>query len=71
MELVRERMFQYAILWHPSKEQAKEGQKSKMLIAPTMILGSDDKTVGMRAIKAIPAEYDAQLEQIEVVVQAF
>ena len=71
MELVRERMFQYAILWHPSKEQAKEGQKSKMLVEPRMILGTDDKTIGMKAIKAIPSEYDNQLEQIEVVVQAF
>ncbi len=71
MEIVKERMFQYAVLWHPSKEQSKEGQKSKMIVEPKIILGSDDKAVGMKAIKAIPAEYDEQLDQIEVVVQAF
>lgn len=71
MDLVKERLFQYALIWHPTREQSKEGKKSLIVLAPTLVLGSDDKSVGMRAIKAIPAEYDNQLDQIEVVIKPF
>lgn len=71
MELVKERLFEYALIWHPNKEQSKDGQRSKIVLEPKLVLGADDKSVGMKAIKAIPAEYDEQLEQIEVVVKPF
>lgn len=71
MELVKERLFEYALIWHPKKEQSKDGQRSKIVLEPKLVLGTDDKSVGMKAIKAIPAEYDDQLEQIEVVVKPF
>lgn len=71
MELVKEKLFEYTVIWHPTKEESKSGKKSEMIVKPTIQLGADDKGVGMKAIKAIPAQYDGQLDQVEVVVRPF
>ena len=72
-DLVKSRVFQYLVLWHPTKEQSKNATDnvSKIIVESTLVLGVDDKAVGMKAIKAIPAAYDEQLDQIEVVIRPF
>jgi len=71
MELVKQQVFQYMILWQSTKEQSEKGQKSKVIQGLTTEIGADAKAVGMKAIKAIPAEYDEQLEQVEVAIKGF
>lgn len=65
------KLFSYAIIWHPTKEQEKEGVKSKILKDPEWILEKTDKLVGMRAIREIPEEYADQLDQVEIAVAPF
>jgi len=66
------KLFQYAILWHPTNKQAKdEDQKSKVIVEPTTMLSSNQESAAMRAAMQIPAEYKTEVDQIEVVLRPF
>lgn len=64
-------LFQYAILWHPTKKQIEEGEKSKLVLPITDILATDVNQVNMLAAMSIPTEYKDQLEQIQIAVRPF
>lgn len=64
-------LFQYAILWHPTKKQIEEGEKSKLVQPITDILATDVNQVNMLAAMSIPQEYKDQLEQIQIAVRPF
>lgn len=66
------KMFQYAVLWHPTDKQKKDDSvKSKVISEVQTILASDQQGVTMAAAMAIPAEYKDQLDQIEIIVRPF
>jgi hypothetical protein len=68
----KSKLFQYAIIWHPTEKQVKDdGAKSKLVKALDTILATDDKSVLMTAAMNIPAEYKEQLDQVEIVVRPF
>ena len=51
------KLFQYAILWHPTEKQVKdEGLKSKVLVEPKTILAVDQNGAAMAAAMEIPAD---------------
>ena len=64
-------LFQYAILWHPTKKQIEEGEKSKLVQPITDILATDINQVNMLAAMSIPSEYKEQLDQIQIAVRPF
>jgi len=65
------RLFQYAVIWSPTEAQEEEGQKAKLIVELTTVLSTDEKSLGLKAARAIPKEYDDQLDQVEIVVRAF
>lgn len=66
------KLFQYAILWHPTEKQVKdEGLKSKVLVEPKTILAADQQSAAMAAAMEIPAEKKTELDQIEIVLRPF
>jgi hypothetical protein len=66
------RLFQYAVLWHPTEKEAKEeGLKTKVLVEPKTILSSDDKSAAMMAAMEIPQQYKESLEQIDIIIRPF
>lgn len=68
----RPRIYQYAILWHPTEKQMKEdGTKSKIVVAPKDVLANDDRQAQMMASMEIPAEYRDQLDQVEIAMRPF
>jgi hypothetical protein len=67
----KSKMFQFAVIWNPTAEQEKEGQKAKILVEPRTVLGKDEKAITMLAVRAIPSEYDEQLDQVDVIVRPF
>ena len=68
----KQKLFQYAVLWHPTDKQIKdESAKSKLLVEPKTILANDQNSVNMTAAMEIPAEYKDQLDQIEIAVRPF
>lgn len=68
---MRSRIFQYAVLLHPTDAQFEKGGKSKMIVEPTLILATDQNSANMAAVMAIPDEYKEQLDQIEVALRPF
>jgi len=66
------KLYQYAILWHPTEEQHnKEGKQSKVVVDIQTVLAKDERTALLTAGRMIAAEYLDQLEQIEVVIRPF
>lgn len=66
------RLFQYAILFHPTtKDKDGDTQPSKVVIEPRTILAADENAARMAAIISIPQEYQDKLEQLEVALRPF
>lgn len=66
------KLFQYAILWHPTEKQKKEdGAKSQVLVELNTILASDQSGAALAAAMEIPTEKKGELDQIEVVLRPF
>ena len=70
--MANSKLFQYAILWHPTEKQIKdEGLKSKVLVEPATILANDQSSAAMAAAMEIPSDKKAELDQIEIVLRPF
>lgn len=66
------KLFQYAILFHPTEKQVKdEGMKSKVIVEPKTVLAVDQNGAAMAAAMEIPTEYKTQLDQIEIALRPF
>jgi hypothetical protein len=65
------KLFQYAILWHPTEKQQDDGQQSQVLVGITTVLAADHQKANVLAARAIPDGYLNQLAQVEVVVRPF
>lgn len=65
------KLFQYAILWHPTKKEIEDGLKDKVVQEITTVLAIDPNKVAMMAAMEIPAEYKNTLDQIEIAVRPF
>jgi len=66
------KLFQYAILWHPTEKQVKDdGLKSKVLTELTTILAQDQSTAAMSAAMKVPTDKQNELDQIEIVIRPF
>jgi len=68
----KSKLFQYAILWHPTEKQVKDdGLKSKILVDLSSILALDQKTATMSAAMEISGGMKNQLDQIEIIIRPF
>ena len=67
----KSRFFQYAVLWHPTEKQEKEGEQTRILVDITTVLAVDANTVMLMAAMAIPPEYKTQLNQVEIALRPF
>ena len=63
------RLFEYVAIYNPTKEEAEEGVKPKVIVDVQRILTKDEQVASMLAIKAIPKEYDEKLAQVNIVVR--
>jgi len=68
---MRLKLFQYAILWHPTQAQAEKGEKSKVICPLNTLLAADQNSANMSAVMTIPEEYKDQLDQVEVALRPF
>lgn len=65
-------LFQYAVLWHPTKEQfEKDGKKSVLVVEPSTILAKDQNSATMTIVRKIPEQFADQLDQIEIAIRPF
>lgn len=65
------KLFQYAIFWLPSEQQAKDGRKPEVLQEVTSALAKDEQSVNILASRKIPDQYLDQLDQITIAVRPF
>ena len=66
------KLFEYALIWHPTKEEKEKGLKSKTLTCcPQQAFAESIEKVNMIAAMAIPEEYKDQIDQIEIAVRPF
>ncbi len=70
--MTKQKLFQYAILWHPTEKETKDnGIKSKVIVEPKTIMAIDQNGAAMAAAMEIPAEYKNQLDQVEIALRPF
>ena len=71
-EREKAKLYQFAVLLHPvSEDETKKAPPSKVLVAPTCILAVGDDEAMIKASRAIPAEYEDRLEEVEIAVRPF
>lgn len=66
------KLFQYAILFHPTKKEIEEGGlKPKVVVDLKTILSETQESASMAAAMDIPSEYKDQLNQIQIAIRPF
>lgn len=70
-EIRKPQLFEYAVVWHPTEQQTKDGQKSKVIVEPKVVLAMDNNGAAIIAARAIGSEYIDQLDQVEVAIRPF
>lgn len=65
------KLYEYAIIWHPTEQQAEDGQSSRIIQAPEVCLATNEKIVAIKAARSIPDEFVEQLDQVEVAIRPF
>jgi len=65
------KLFQYAVILHPTEKEKEDGAKSKLIVNVMTVLAKDAGAAALLAARAIPAEYVEKLDQVEVAVRPF
>jgi hypothetical protein len=65
------RLFQYAVIKHPTEEEVKAGKKSEVLVPPSDWILCSEEEAQIRASRAIPDDELANAPRIEVAVRPF
>jgi len=68
---MKQKLFQYAVIWHPNDAQLKEGQKSKILVNLDTLLANDQNAAFLAAARKIPETYSESLDQVEIAIRPF
>ena len=73
--MAKGKLFEYAVLFHPKtlKDNAQNDitPPSKIIVPHAVALFTTEKEAGLKASRAIPAEYEDKLEDCEVLVRPF
>jgi hypothetical protein len=65
------KIFEYAILLHPTKKAKEDGEPSKLIKPPTCVLACDQNAALVLAARAIPENLLDKLDRVEVAVRPF
>lgn len=68
---MHKRIFEYAVLLHPTHEETQRGVSTEMLVQPTFVLASDITTATILASRSIPDAHLDKLDRVEVAVRPF
>lgn len=71
IKLIKQKMFDYVVLYHPTEEEAKEGKTTEVILREDSQLVKDVETLQVKIHRAIPEEYIDKFNQIEVIVRPF
>lgn len=69
------RLYEFAVIFEPlpTKEQQDRGEepKSELIVDLTRVLCNNDKEAQMVAARAIPEQYMAKLDRVEIALRPF
>ena len=65
------RLFQYAIIWHPTEKEAENGKQSEVIVNVSTKLAIDDRALLIQVSREIPDLYLSQLDQVEIAIRPF
>lgn len=65
------KLFQYAVLLHPTEAEKRDGKETRVLVPITAFLARDQQTATLKAFKAIDPQYAEMYDRIEVAVRPF
>lgn len=68
---MKAKLFQFAAIYHPTKEEEKDGKISELIIEPATLLATEEQVAVMKAVRMIPPKYEDKLENIDIVVRPF
>ena len=68
---MKQTLYQYALVWHPTAEQVKEGGASKIIQEPKWILAKDHNAVFVQVARLIPDEYIKEVDQVDIQIKSF
>lgn len=65
------KIFEYAVVLHPTDDDRKAGVVSRLLIDVKRVLARDQAAAFILASRDIPEEYLGSLDRVEVAVRPF
>ena len=65
------KVFEYMIVYDPSKGDKKKGAEPKVLKNIEVVLAKDAQVVSMMAVREIPKDYEDRLGDIDILVRPF
>ena len=69
---MNERLYQYAVLLQPTAEEARRGERTKIVIPPSdWLVAASEQEVQLKAAMAIPQEYKHCVDRLVVAVRPF
>lgn len=71
MERPKAKLYQYVAFLRPTEDEQKAGNIGIVIVQPTTILSINEQAASIMASRAIPEEYIASIDRIEVAVRPF
>jgi hypothetical protein len=69
---MQERLYQYAVIKHPTKEKRDEGARSEIIIKPSeFMLARTEDEVMIAATRRIPEDQLEDADRLEVAIRPF
>jgi hypothetical protein len=65
------KIFEYAVILHPTEDEKKAGQQSQLLVDVKRVLARDQAAAFILASRDIPEEHLEKLDRMEVAVRPF
>lgn len=69
--MTKTKLFQYAVIWHPTEKEVKDGLKPSIIVNLKTILAVDQNAASMIAAMSIPDIYRDALDQVEIAIRPF
>ena len=71
LEVIKQKVFEYLVVKHPTIEQAETGTGSEIIVPLTQICANDEKGALLRANREIPEDQMQYESRLEVVIRPF
>lgn len=64
-------LYEVALIEKPTKKGIEEGECEKLILPPTAVIASDDKSAGVQAVMQNKDKITGDLNRVEVLVRPF